>query len=176
MSNTTIMINSVKPMSLLKKLFSSLALSVILLTANAAVAGDEWSEEHIKREISYLAKQLLDMSGKESVSVTSSGYTKPFIGICTEISQRGLKITCVTPGTQAQKSGLQTGDMVVKLNGLNLQNKDESRTKKNYFGTVEKMKTGDTIEFILDRDGKRMTLAVQVGSLSHPAYELTVTR
>ena len=125
-------------------------------------------------EISYLAKKLLDMSGEESLTVKQPSYDKPFIGICTEVTEQGMKITCVTPGTQAKKAGLQTGDIIVRMKGLDMASSEKETTKKNYFSIVENMKTDEEIKLLLLREGKRMDLVVTVGSLSHPAYELRI--
>ena len=167
--NNTITLNSFRTWLVLPALFAG------LLTL-PAVAGDEYSEEHIMREISYLAKKLLDMSGEETVTVKSPAYVKPFIGICTEISTSGVKLTCVTPGTQAAKAGLQTGDVMLTMRGENFVNDDDKDTKRAYFNIVENMKTGEKITIALMRDGERREIVVTVGSLSHPGYVLEVTR
>ncbi len=171
MSNQIIAFDSFMP----RKLVLTPLLLVGLLSA-PVLAGDEWKEEHIMREISYLAQKLLDMSGKDTVKVESPAYVKPFLGVCSEILQEGVKLTCVTPKTQAAKAGLQTGDVVVSMNGLNMVNKDERETKRIYYGIVENMKTGEEMKISLLRDGKRIDVVATVGSLSHPAYVLEVKR
>jgi S1-C subfamily serine protease len=166
--------NDLRVKHVMKKL---LIVPVVLFAfaSTLVAAGDEYSEEHIKREISYLAKKLLDMSGKKSVTVEAPAFDRPFIGICAEITPEGVKITCVTPGTQAAKNGLRTGDIVTRMKGVDQHNNgDMTRTKRGYYNIVENMKTGEQIPMSLIRDGKPMELVVTVGSLSHPAYTLKV--
>lgn len=165
------------PQPLRESLLLPMLMISVLVTSIPVFAGDEeWTEEHIMREISYLAKTLLDKSGEESITVESPRFMKPFIGVCSDISDQGVKLTCVTPGTQAAKAGLQTGDIVVKMRGLDLVNKDQSLTKTRYYDVVGSMKTGDKIDMTLMRNGEQQVLTVTVGSLSHPAYVLEVNR
>jgi len=165
--------NSARPTDL-----KGLMLIPVLIWAlsTAPTAAGEWTEEHIMREIAYMAKQLLDMSGKDSVRIESAAFDKPFIGICSEILTKGVKLTCVTPGTQAAKAGLQTGDVVIQMNEVSLANEDLAVTKKRYYKIVESMQTGEEIKLVLVRDGNQMARMVTVGSLSHPAYVLEVDR
>ena len=151
------------------------ALVLGLVTA-PAIAG-KWTEEDIMREIAYMAKELLDMSGKESIRLESPAFDRPFMGVCSEpLSDKGLKITCVTPGTQAAKAGLLTGDIVLQMKGQNLVDDDIAVIKERYYKIVKAMKTGDDIEMVLNRDGKTVEVTVTVGALSHPAYVLEVNK
>jgi len=149
-----------------------------------ALAGEEkekeceWcDEESIKLEIGYMAKKLLDMSGKDSYQVEVKSYMKPFIGICTKMLENGIELTCVTPGTQAEKNGLKTGDVVTRMNDKGLeQSGNLNKKKKQYFSVVNNMKTGDVIKMTLVRAGETIEIDVTVGALEHPGYRLTVTK
>lgn len=153
-----------------------LVLVIGLLQVFPVKAGEEWSADDIKREITYLAKKLLDMSGKDSVTVDSPAFVKPFIGVCSEITPQGVKLTCVTPGTEAVKAGLLTGDIVVKMKGMSLVHEDEKKTKEIFYGIVESMKTGERIELELLRDSELKKTMVNIGSVNHPAFVLKVNR
>lgn len=153
-----------------------LLLSLFVSFASTALGGDEYSEKHLKSEIGFLANKLLKMSGKDSYSTEVAPYMKPFIGICTDISKEGLVLTCVTPGTQADKGGLKTGDIVTKMKDFNLVHEDEKKTKKAYWGVVKDMKTDDVIPFSLIRNGKTMEIDIKVGSVSHAGYSITITK
>ena len=153
-----------------------LVLCAMLCFASTALSGDEYSEKHLTSEIGFLANKLLNMSGKDTYSIEVAPYQKPFIGICTDIKQQGLVLTCVTPGTQAHKGGLKTGDIVTQIKGFNLVNADDKRTKRAYYGVVESMKTGDVIPLTLSRNGEIMKLDIEVGAVSHPGYSLKISK
>lgn len=177
-------INSISHLLEMKKLAikktSKLALLLPLAIAFAGVStkavGGEYSEKEIKLEISYLAKKLLDMSGKDSYEISSEAYMRPFIGICSEVTEAGLKLTCVTPGTQAEKNGLKTGDVVLQMNDVDLRGSDLSRSKTAWWTIAEKMKIGDVIKMKVQRGTETLTREVTVGSNSHPAFTLKVKK
>ena len=156
-------------------------LSVIAIVTGAifttmAFGGDEPSEEDIKLEISWMAKKLLDMSGKDSYTIESPAVLKPYIGICSDVTLQGIAISCVTPGSQAEVGGMRTGDVVTSMNGINLVNSDIEKIKKDYYGIVKTMKTKDVITMKINRGGESKVLKITVGSLSHPAYTLKITK
>ena len=91
--------------------------------------------------------------------------------------ENGIELTCVTPGTQAEKSGLKTGDVVTRMNDKGLeQSGNLNKKKKQYFSVVNNMKTGDVIKMTLVRAGETIEIDVTVGALEHPGYRLTVTK
>lgn len=158
----------------IRQLFGLLIL--VLTMSSGSLSAGEMSEDEITREIAYMAKKLLDMSGKDAVTIESPAFDKPFIGVCSEITPAGVKLTCVTPGTQAIKAGLQTGDIVTQMNDVSLVAKESSIIKKNYHSLVKNMQTGDKIAMTLLREGETVNVTVTVGALNHPAYVLKVTR
>lgn len=156
-------------------------LVVMLLSFNAAAIADEESKKHkkdkkddIMREISFLAKKLLDMSGEDSVTVKAPSVVKPFIGVCSNIESGGVKLTCITPDSQADKNGLKTGDLITSINDVSMKKEDNKDHMHAYWDAVKSMKTGDVLKLELIRAGTTLKIDVTVGSLSHPAYTLTV--
>jgi len=134
-------------------------------------------KEELMSEISFLAKKLLDSSGKDSLVLKSPSVMKPFIGVCSKIISLGIELTCISPASQAQKSGLKTGDVIIIMNGLSMaQTPNKSEKDNPYWDIVHNMKTGDVIKMGLLRGGKNIELEVTVGAISHPAYELKITR
>ena len=146
----------------------------------AGEKGEEWKltkEESIQIEIGYMAKKLLDLSGKDSYSVEIKSYMKPFIGICMQLVDKGINVTCITPGSQAEKNGLKTGDVITAMNGkeIHLQG-DVEKHKKESFSIIKAMKTGDHIKMTVERVGEIIEMDITVGTVSHPGYVLTVTK
>jgi len=151
---------------------------ILALSAQSSYAGKDMSEEDVKLEISYLAKQLLDLTGKDSYTITSEAVVKPFIGICTQIEESGIQLTCITPDSQAAKAGLLTGDLITGINGQSMagQKSKKKDQKENYWSIIKSIKPGDELKMELERDGKSRTVDVTVGSLSHPAYTCDISK
>lgn len=160
---------NIKKLILLPIILSSVAMG-------SASAGEEYSEEAILLEISYLAKKLLDMSGKDTYTVEQPAYTKAFIGICTSINEQGILLTCVTPGTEAENAGLRTGDIITSMNGVSVLDSDTKKTKSAYYEVIHNMEIGDVIKMTLVREDKTLNKDVGVGQLSHPEYSCTVKK
>ena len=138
---------------------------------------EEWMhEKEIRSEIGYFAMKLLEMSDKDEISLSQEPYTKPFLGVCSEITENGVKLTCITPGHNAGKAGLRTGDMVIELNGNNLISTNTKKVKKDYYDVLMNMQTGDVLNMKIMRGSEEMEFKPTVGKLMQPGYDLTIYR
>lgn len=147
------------------------------LGISVAQAGDEDSKEELMSEVSFLAKKLLDLSGEDSITIESPVFKKPFVGVCSMINERGVKLTCITPKSQAEKHGLKTGDIITSINGQEMANKsDREKYEHPYWSVMHNMKTGDILKMEILRAGQQVDIDVTVGSLIAPAYVLQVNR
>jgi hypothetical protein len=72
----------------------------------------------------------------------------------------GLKISDITPGSPAEKAGLKAEDIVVKFGDKGIKN------IYDYSAELSKHKPGDTVEFVVQRGGKNISLSVTLGSRS----------
>jgi len=153
---------------------TSIVACLALLLMMPAFAGE--SDEEIRHEISFLAKKLLDKSGEDSVTIEQPAYMKPFIGICSDVSRRGVRLTCITPGANASKAGLKTGDLITAINDIEMITSSSKDSKKAFYGITNTMKTGDVLVMKLVRKGKKQTITATVGEVGQPAYTLTVSK
>ncbi len=134
-------------------------------------------KEDIMLEISFLAKKLLDMSDEDEIVVKSPAVLKPFMGVCSMVNDNGIKLTCITPASQAEKFGLKTGDIITAINGLSMAVPEQTHTDKHpYWKVVKSMEIGSLLKMNVLRDGQQQKINLIVGSLTHPAYELKVSR
>lgn len=161
-------------MKTLKRLCIFLAIAWLLITP--VFAGELSTEEEIKHEISFLAKKLLDITGKDSYVVESPAVIKPFLGVCSSFSPQGVTITCVTPGSGAAQGGLKTGDILSEINNKNLLNPDEEKVKEAFHLVIKTMQSGDVLKLTVFRGKETMILKPIVGSVSHPAYLMEINR
>lgn len=104
----------------------------------------------------------------------------PFVGILTVPVQlniakqmnlcegMGLVIADIAEASPAQKSGLLKQDVLTKLDDQLLCNPQQLQT------LIRSRKKGDTVTFAICRDGKEMTLPVQLGESEVPAVQRNV--
>jgi len=154
--------------------FVALSIVVFATTTSMSFAGS--SEAELRHEISYLAKELLDLSGEDSITVEQPAFMKPFIGICSNVLPEGVELTCITPKHNAAKAGLKTGDLLIAINGIDVTGMNKHDYKNPYFSITKSMKTGDKLAMKLMRKGKPEEITVTVGAISHPAYTLIVKK
>jgi Peptidase family M28/PDZ domain len=76
----------------------------------------------------------------------------------------GLKLAGVRPGGAAQKAGLMEGDLIIKLGDKPIS------SIRDYMQTMAGYKGGETIDVVVNRQGKPVTLRVTVeGNARKPA-------
>ena len=74
-----------------------------------------------------------------------------------ENGQQGVLITNVSKGSSADKAGLQSGDIVLKVDGVTMQSTGQLRS---FIG----MKTiGDKVKLTIQRDGSKKNISIKVG-------------
>jgi len=81
-----------------------------------------------------------------------------FLGLATETrSEGGLTVTKVGRETVAEKAGLLEGDVLLKMNGTVLTDRDQ------FQNLLKEMAAGDRLEIDLLRNGKPQTLKLRLG-------------
>jgi hypothetical protein len=70
----------------------------------------------------------------------------------------GVRLMGVTPGSPADKAGVRKGDVVVEFGGMKVKDLYE------YTDALRAHKPGDEVKVVVERDGKRLTLAARLGA------------
>jgi serine protease Do len=71
-------------------------------------------------------------------------------------SSEGLYIQSVNDGSPADKAGIKPGDVIIKFNGTRIKTVDElTKAKAN-------INSGDSVEVVVERSGKEVTLDLQL--------------
>jgi aminopeptidase YwaD len=123
---------------------------------------DYQGEEQVVRYV----ETILDSIDREQVrpafarvqsSQSRGGDARPFrvtLGIVPDYgaSTSGMRISGVQPDRPAQKAGLKSGDVIVKLAGKTVMN------IYDYMGILGELKPGDVVEVEVLRDGKSLTV------------------
>ncbi len=102
--------------------------------------------------------------------IMNYGYVKgrPLIGLSTRfvteqeayyynLASAGLFVVEVTPGSGAEKAGIQKGDIVISCDGTKI---DAAETLNNI---RDQHKAGDVIKLTVNRDGQQLELSVTLG-------------
>ncbi len=83
-----------------------------------------------------------------------------FLGTTVEEAKEGIKVTYVTPGSPADDADLKEGDLLTKLNGKKIADRDDFLTR------IWQRKPGDKVKIVAVRDGKE--LEIEIALAKHP--------
>jgi S1-C subfamily serine protease len=93
--------------------------------------------------------------------VAGESIETAFLGVMgsnTDSGQAGAVITEVTPGTAADEAGIEQGDLVISLDGVQVQGIADLAAQ------VQTHQPGDTVEVVVVRNGQEQTLDVTFGA------------
>lgn len=106
-------------------------------------------------------KSVIDQFKKEGRII------RPFLGveymqITKDVSEQraipvGAFIRTVVKGSPADNAGIKVGDIIIKINNIRLDDKDNSLAK-----IISKLEVGKEIDVVLDRDGREQTVRVKL--------------
>jgi len=83
-----------------------------------------------------------------------------FLGTTIEEAKEGVKVTFVTSGSPADDADLKEGDLLTKLNGKKIADRDD------FLSRIWQRKPGDKVKLTVARDGKE--IEVEVVLAKHP--------
>lgn len=83
---------------------------------------------------------------------------------------RGALVGSVEKGGPADKAGIEPGDVILAVNGRNVE------TSSELPGIIMRMKPGSTAKLAIWRNGKEMNLDVQIAQLEEPNQQRTSAR
>ena len=99
-------------------------------------------------KLAYLTTKSKSMGGTRSFKVT--------MGVMPNYSSKvaGLKVDGVSEGKPAQKAGILTGDVIIKIGDLTI------KDMESYMDALGKFEKGQTVPVIVLRDEKEVTVTV----------------
>ena len=102
-----------------------------------------------------LGSTVEQMLGAKYETVTSDLVSQKSL-----IATSGVYVSEVTDGDAAQKAGLEVGDVITSVNGTQVSSAEELES------VLADVKAGDTVEFTIDRNGKKLTLTATMDDVS----------
>ncbi len=95
----------------------------------------------------------------EGPFATKPEVGKGYLGLATEKNPGGgLRVTKVGNESPAEKAGIEEGDVLIRLNGKELQERGQLQDM------LKEMAEGDELEIDIERDGKPQTFVFELGA------------
>lgn len=90
--------------------------------------------------------------------ITISGYPRPRLGLQVQDLEEGdgVKVSNVNDDSPAAKAGLKEDDIITQINGTDIKNVDDVRTK------IKDLKEGNSYQIKYKRDGKTKTAEIKI--------------
>ena len=131
----------------------------------------------IEKEIAFLAKNLLELTGQNSYTITKEKTFQPMFGACFNINGQGIKLTCITPDLDPHKKGLLTGYIITKINDISFVNKDLQVSKKLFQKFITGMNPGDNLAVnYINHNQQNKSVVIVVAKVDYPGFKLTVSQ
>jgi type II secretory pathway component PulC len=127
--------------------------------------------EEAAHEVAELSSQLADGKHREVVRVITAGPRRAVIGVQLDPASgtEGVRIADVSPGGPAQTAGLRAGDLITRIDSLELRgNGEPGRLLIERMATVE---PGQKLRIAALRDGKPIEATV-VARAAPPPFEM----
>lgn len=118
-----------------------------------------------------LAEKLADaVAGAPADAAAKPAEAAGYLGLAGEDgSGRGVTVLTVRDGSPADLAGIRPGDLVTTVNGMKVIDVD------SLAGLLGKMRTGDTVDIGLTRDGKAQQISVKLGKRPEAVAQAAAT-
>lgn len=129
----------------------------------------------LKRELEFLATKLLNVTKESQYTLSHEGHEMLIFGACADATTtQGIKITCVSPGSTANRMGLKSGDIISMFNNVDLTKSALDTMHELFSSSIKKLQDGDELTVIFNRDGHIKKETKVFESFYSPDYVFTV--
>ncbi len=107
-----------------------------------------------------IAEQIIDnggfASGNYTLGITMINVEDEATAQKYNVNKTGIYVYEVSENSNAQKAGIEAGDLLVSINGTKITDTEKARS------LIKDSKKGDTLKIVIERDGKSKTITIEV--------------
>ena len=131
-----------------------------------ALAGGAECAKHAAETAQAADHAKCNMSKEECAKYMAAARKAGWLGVEYDKSESGtLSVTKIVPGSPAEKAGFQVGDVLVALNGVDINDHEKvMAAKKNLL-------PGSTATYTIKRDGWDKQLTAKLGTMPDAVYQ-----
>ena len=123
--------------------------------------------EAAAREVARLSAEIVGPEVEEVVRRIRIGGRRAMLGISVEEADRGVLVAGVTPNGPADEAGLESGDVIININGVDVASRDGVQRLVNEMRNVE---PGDAVPLTFRRGDDERTADVTATAFSARDY------
>jgi len=114
-----------------------------------------WAYAVPASHVTRLLRARAEKAGQEGVVILTR--RRPVVGLVLDGDERGIIVRRITAGSPAEKAGLAVGDRIIATEGTQIRSVYQA-----LLPTLHKQ-PGDTLKFVIEREGKQQTREVILG-------------
>lgn len=120
--------------------------------------------EQAAREVARLSAERVGSIGDGVFVERFIRSRRPLLGINIEDADGGVRVAGVTPNGAAEQAGIETGDILVAIDGAALDVTGGPRPSVELLNRLSGVEPGAVVELTVDRNGNAMTIPVTTSS------------
>jgi predicted metalloprotease with PDZ domain len=117
---------------------------------------EEFHDQYVDGREAYPWQELLPLAG---LRLRADVTRVPRIGITSQGSAEGVRVAAVAPGSAGAAAGVQVGDLLVTVAGVDVANTDFGAVFRANFGGAPQ---GTPYDIVVERGAQRLTLPAEV--------------
>lgn len=151
---------------------AAVAAAAFALTTAPVLAGGAGCEKDAKgAHVAAASKKMgCTASAEECMKHFEKAHHAGWSGIEAEVTEAGLVVKSVAPGSPAQTAGIQAGDTLVAFNGIAYSEENEKKLNAVRW----ELKPGNAATYTVARDGRKLDVAMTLGSMPDDVYTAMV--
>lgn len=123
--------------------------------------------EAAAREVARLSAEIVGPEVEEVIRRIRIGGRRAMLGVSVDEADGGVVVAAVTPGGPADEAGIKSGDVITRINGIDVSGDDGVRRLVDEMRNVE---PGDEVPLVLQHDDQERSVAVTASEFSARRY------
>ena len=139
--------------------------------ATSALAGGADCAKNANNAAAVASGKHCSATKEECAKYMAEAKNHGWLGIQYDKSEDGTSvIESVVKGSPAEKAGFRSGDVLVALNGIEMNDENKARLKAAW----KPLTPGSTVDYTIRRDGYTKDLTVTLGKMPEAVYQAMV--
>jgi len=147
-------------------------LAMFALATSALAGGPDCAKDAKHAALSASNKEGCKATKEECAKYMAEAKNKGWLGIKYDATEDGTSVVKdVIEGSPAEKAGFRSGDVLIALNGVEMNDANKALVKT----TWKSLKPGSQANYTVKREGVTKDLSVTLGTMPDDVYQAMVT-
>ncbi|HMB72629.1 MAG TPA: PDZ domain-containing protein, partial [Gammaproteobacteria bacterium] len=135
--------------------------------------------QQARSELELAAQQLARLSADQYAQLENryvlnsrvfSGFRRPMLGLNISNDEDGVRVVGVSPNGPGADAGVQIGDLIVAVDGLDVSGSSDGNSTRLFFEQLGQIETGSEVTLGVLRDGEPLELSIVTSDRGFPTW------